>query len=124
MSIGCLLVIPAPQPSRMWRSCPFLAQSSEYLSARGVAKDAVVRQLHLLIRLPAAAEGFVERHQGKCALHLRLRPLLFGLSELTLGVQHVNKAGDPLAIAVARQVKGVLQSIYGFRATRFTLLMM
>jgi hypothetical protein len=90
----------------MWRSCLFLAQSSEFIRA-GVAKDAVVRQLHLLIRLPAAAKRFVERHQIERALHLRLRALLLGLRQLTLGVQHVDKAGDPLPVTVAGQGKAL-----------------
>ena len=90
------------------------------LSARGVAKDAVVWQPHLLIWLPATAEGFVERHQVKRALHLRLCPLLFGLSELTLGVQHVNKTGDPLPVSVAGEIKSGLQRVDGFRQARFT----
>lgn len=94
MSIGCLLVIPAPSHRECGVPVRILPNPLN-LSARGVAKDAVVWQPHLLIRLPTAAEGFVERHQVKRALHLRLHPLLFGLSELTLGVQHINKAGDP-----------------------------
>lgn len=71
------------------------------LSARGFAKDAVIRELHLLIRLPAAAKRLVERHQIERALHLRLSALLLSTGELTLGIQYVDKAGDALSIAVA-----------------------
>lgn len=71
------------------------------LSARGVAKDAVIRELYLLIRLPAAAKRLVERHQIERALHLRLSALLLSPGELTLGIQYVDKAGDALSVAVA-----------------------
>lgn len=71
------------------------------LSARGVAKDAVIRELYLLIRLPAAAKRLVERHQIERALHLRLSALLLSSGELTLGIQYVDKAGDALSVAVA-----------------------
>lgn len=71
------------------------------LSARGVAKDAVIRELHLLIRLPAAAKRLVERHQVERALYLRLSALLLSLGELTLGIQYVDKAGDALSVTVA-----------------------
>ncbi|STQ13139.1 Uncharacterised protein [Enterobacter cloacae] len=55
-------------------------------------------------------------------MHLRLGTLLLGLRELTLGVEHVDKAGNPLPVAIAGQVEGVLQRIDGLRQTRFTLL--
>ena len=40
--------------------------------------------------------------------------LLLRLSQLALRIQHVDKGRDPLTIAAARQIKGVLQRIDSF----------
>lgn len=67
------------------------AIATDSVGLRRRAEDVELRQRHVLVALPAAAQRFIERHQIERALHARLGRLLLRLRQLTLCVQHIDK---------------------------------